>query len=205
MRATQFPQYLRASVIKALVGKRSGWKIGWNEQTDLPDVSVVDPRMLFFDENAAIWRDCRYYIHLIEMSSREWNKRVQAGIYRDVGNVQPEAPDSKLTIVPSTLKPSYPRKVVYVYEYYDLEEGFVMHIPKDADSPCFEGPLAYNPFVMFNLDINGQIQTKKGKINNPLKNKKSRCAACSFLKIFYTKKYAKRTFIIRSLAVRKIW
>ena len=156
LRATQFPQYLRASVIKALVGKRSGWKIGWNEQTDLPDVSVVDPRMLFFDENAAIWRDCRYYIHLIEMSSREWNKRVQAGVYRDVGNVQPEAPDSKLTIVPSTLKPSYPRKVVYVYEYYDLEEGFVMHIPKDADSPCFEGPLAYNPFVMFNLDINGQ-------------------------------------------------
>ena len=153
LREIYFPQLLRSAVIKALVGKRAAWKVGWDVGRDLPTAAVVDPRSLFFDRDAAIWRDVTYYIQLVEMPEARFKRKVKEGIYRNVSRVEPKKADADLTIHPEVLKSS--RKVVYVWEHYDLEAGTVCHLPDGADAYCFEDDLAYNPFVGFSLDING--------------------------------------------------
>lgn len=159
LKDVEFSQLLKAAIIRALVMKRSGWKQSWDSARDLPKVSVIDPRRLYFDRDAAIWRDVTYYVELIEMPEARWKKKLalppQEGGYKRVEGVEPSGPTSALAVDKARVAFGNNRKVVYVWEYYDIENGYVCHWPDGANELCFEADLAFDPYTLFSLDTNG--------------------------------------------------
>lgn len=158
LRTIGFKQKLDVFKMKCLVGKRAAFKVGWDEAADLPTLAVIDPRTLYFDPKAQTPNECKWFIHVVELTKREYKKLVASGMYRQT---EKEPVDSNPKLSPQTTTddkraPTF-QQVYYVYEFYDIEGGFVSHWVKDDDKFCFgPAPLAFNPIVFGTLDINGR-------------------------------------------------
>lgn len=158
LRVIGFKQKLDVFKMKCLVGKRSAFKVGWDEKQDLPTLAVIDPRTLYFDTSAQTPNECKYFIHVVELTLREYKKLVASGLYKPT-RVDPMEKDPKLSpqTEPEDRRPPVFQKVYYVYEFYDIEGGFVAHWVKGDEQFCFgPEPLAFNPIVFGGLDINGR-------------------------------------------------
>lgn len=157
--AVRFRRRASQALMNAVLCKRGIFKTTWNRVEDRPNITVVDPSRLFFDLRATDVDDIRYWIEATVLSKREFNRRVECGLYRHkrIKDVQATAWPAWMESTDDASSRDMLRSVhqwVEVYEHYDRENGTFEHFVPGI-GVVYRSPLPYIPYSMFSLVPSG--------------------------------------------------
>jgi hypothetical protein len=157
-RTTNMRRRSALALMDAVLCKRGIFKVSWDAKADAPVLSNPDPASVFFDLSARDPDDIRYWIQACPLTPAAYRKKVESKRYVP-------HPDIKAEAFPTWLRDDVQRtamskfsgsdKRILVYEYYNREDGTVIHYHKDTKHVLFRGTLDFIPFGMFSLNHSG--------------------------------------------------
>src|SRR3990167_9229882 len=127
-------------------------------------VRAVDPRQVFFDLTARRPKDIGYFIELTPMAKRDFEDKLRRHGNTPPVYVLPATEDvAKLaTVYPNWLSQAASNTAgqewIPVFEVTDTKRKVVSHWVDGHSTPIavFEGTEYYNPYTLYNLNLNGQ-------------------------------------------------
>lgn len=162
LRENKFRSIANLAMIDDILCGRHVFKTGWNSTRDCPIITARDPVTVFYDMAARTLDASRYFIEANLLSWSTFCDRVRSGKYKvpsdKVDSIRPEGMpdwiyragrDSRAT--PMFTAADW----IVVWEYYDIERGFVVHYLFDQDVTLMAHALPYNPFSIGTLNLNG--------------------------------------------------
>lgn len=162
LRENKFRSTANLAMVDDILCGRHVFKTGWNSSLDCPVITARDPVTVFYDMAARTLDASRYFIEANLLSWSTFVDRVRSGQYvvpadkadgiRPVGMpewIYQAGRDSRA-------QPMFrAADWIVVWEYYDIERGFVVHYLHEQDVTLMARPLPYNPYSIGTLNING--------------------------------------------------
>lgn len=162
LRENKFRATANLAMVDDILCGRHVFKTGWNSSLDCPIITARDPVTVFYDMSARTLDASRYFMEANLLSWSTFVDRVRSGQYvvpkdkadgiRPVGMpewIYQAGRDSRAT--PMFRAADW----IVVWEYYDIERGFVVHYLHEQDVTLMARALPYNPYSIGTLNING--------------------------------------------------
>lgn len=162
LRENKFRSTANLAMVDDILCGRHVFKTGWNSALDCPIITARDPVTVFYDMAARTLDASRYFIEANLLSWSTFVDRIKSGQY--------VVPADKMDGIRPCGMPEWIYKAgrdsraapmfkaadwIVVWEYYDLERGFVVHYLHEQDVTLMARALPYNPYSIGTLNING--------------------------------------------------